>query len=237
MIFSDRADAGRRLAEALGHLRGRDCVVAALVRGGVPVAAEVAEALAAPLEVLVVRKVGAPANPEFGIGAVSEDGQVVANPRAVALTGVSEERFAELARAEAAEVERRVRRYRGDRPRIPFEGRTVVVVDDGVATGVSARAGVQVARRLGAAEVVLAVPVGAPETVRSLAELVDELVCLEQPPDFHAVGTWYADFAQVGDDEVVSLLAEHAGAGEGRGGPTAPRGPTPPGTGSPRWPA
>lgn len=216
MIFRDRRDAGRRLAGALAHIRGRDSVVAALVRGGVPVATEVAAALDAPLEVLVVRKVGAPSNPEFGIGAVGEDGHVVASPRALALTGVSEERFAELARAEMEEVDRRVRRYRGDRPRVAFDGRNVVVVDDGLATGISARAGVEVALRLGAARVVLAVPVGAPETVRDLMEVADEVVCLEQPPDFRAVGSWYDDFAQVGDDEVVSLLAGAGGGGPAR---------------------
>lgn len=206
MIFHDRRDAGRRLAAALEHVPGENCVVAALVRGGVPVGAEVAAALGAPLEVLVVRKVGAPTNPEFGIGAVGEDGHVIANPRAVAMTGVSEERFSDLARREMEEVQRRVERYRGGRPRVPFDGKTVVVVDDGLATGVSARAGVELSRRLGAAEVILAVPVGAPETVRSLMDVADEVVCLEQPADFRAVGTWYADFAQVTDEEVLASL-------------------------------
>lgn len=211
MIFRDRRDAGRRLAAALTRWRGQDCVVAALVRGGVPVGAEVADALGAPLEVLVVRKVGAPHNPEFGIGAVGEDGHVIASPRALALTGVTEERFAELARAEMVEVARRVERYRGGRPRMPFDGRTVILVDDGLATGVSARAGIEVARRLGAASVVLAVPVGAPETVRELERVADAVVCLEQPPDFRAVGSWYDDFAQVGDEEVVSVLVGAGG--------------------------
>lgn len=206
MIYRDRADAGRRLAVELEAFADRDCVVAALVRGGVPVAAEVAHALHAPLEVLVVRKVGAPSNPEFGIGAVGEDGHVIVNERAVSLTGVSEEQFAELARREALEVERRIERYRGDRARAPFDGRTVIVVDDGLATGVTARAGVEVARRLGAAEVVLAVPVGAPETVRELRLVADQVVCPETPPDFRAVGSWYEDFAQVSDAEVVSEL-------------------------------
>lgn len=207
MIFDDRTDAGRRLAERLGHLAGDDTVVAALVRGGVPVATEVSDVLGAPLEVLVVRKVGAPSNPEFGIGAVGEDGHVVTNPRAMAMTGIDDERFEELARVEGEEVRRRVEAYRGERPRVPFGGRTVVVVDDGLATGVTALTGVEVARRLGARRVVVAVPVGAPESVRMLEESADEVVCLETPPDFRAVGSWYRDFAQVTDAEVTQILA------------------------------
>ena len=206
MIFRDRRDAGRRLAAALGSLRGRDCVVAALVRGGVPVGAEVAAALDLPLEILVVRKVGAPFSPEFGIGAVGEDGHVVANPGAVGLTGTSEEQFGRLAEAEMGEVRRRVHLYRGDRTHIPFDGRTVILVDDGLATGVSARAAIEIARRMGAQSIILAVPVGAPDTVRELATIADEVVCLQQPPDFHAVGSWYDDFTQVSDEEVASVL-------------------------------
>ncbi len=206
MRFQDRRDAGRALAERLAHLADDDVVVAALVRGGIPVAAEVARALHAPLEALVVRKVGAPSNPEFGIGAVSEEGRVVRNPRALQMADIDETRFRELAGEQQAEVERRVSLYRGDRPRERFERRTVVVVDDGLATGVSATAGVEVAREMGAAKVVLAVPVGAPESVRRLEGIADEVVCPEQPADFRAVGSWYVDFAQVSDDDVRQIL-------------------------------
>ncbi len=208
MIFADRAEAGRRLGDRLEHLRAGRPVVAALVRGGVPVAAEVAAGLGAPLEVLVVRKVGAPDNPEFGIGAVGEDGHVVANPRALEMTRVDTERFRRLAAAELPEVDRRVRAYRGERPRVPFSERTVIVVDDGLATGASAKAAVEVARALGAAKVVLAVPVGPPDSVRELEQVADEVVCLDAPPDFRAVGSWYRDFTQVDDDEVIRLLDE-----------------------------
>ncbi|MBI2169652.1 MAG: phosphoribosyltransferase [Actinobacteria bacterium] len=214
MIFRDRRDAGERLAAALDDLRSReDVVVAGLVRGGVPVAAEVAASVGAPLEVLVVRKVGAPTNPEYGIGAVAEGGLVVANPRALELTGVSDEGFQELARAEAVEVQRRVERYRAGRPRASFEGKAVVIVDDGLATGVTAHAGIEAARRMGARQVILAVPVGSAETVQDLGLVADRVVCLEQPPDFRAVGTWYQNFAQVSDAEVVIALAPRGGAG------------------------
>lgn len=218
MIFADRADAGRRLAAQLVAHRGPTTVVAGLARGGIPVAAEVAAALEAPLEVLVVRKIGAPGNPEYGMGAVGEDGHVVTNRTAVQTLGVTEAEFDRLAGDEAREVARRVAKYRGGRPREPFEGRTVVIVDDGLATGVTARAGVDIARRMGAAAVVLAVPVGAPESVRSLREVADEVVCLDEPPEFRAVGNWYADFAQVSDADVISLLAGDA---------TPPRPPAP----------
>lgn len=206
MRFQDRREAGRALAEHLAYLAGDDVVVAALVRGGMPVAVEVSRALDALLEALVVRKVGAPFNPEFGIGAVSEEGHVVRNQRALETANVDEAQFRQLAEEQQAEVERRVSLYRGDRPRERFEGRTVVVVDDGLATGVSATAGVEVARQMGAEKVVLAVPVGAPESVRRLEDVADEVVCPERPADFRAVGSWYVDFAQVSDDDVKQIL-------------------------------
>lgn len=209
VLFHDRRDAGSQLAERLDHLRGPDAapVVAALVRGGVPVADEVARSLEAPLEILVVRKVGAPSNPEFGIGAIAEGGHTVQSPRALALTNVDTAHFEELARREQDEVERRVRAYRGDRPRVPFDGRPVVVVDDGLATGVTARVAAEAVRALGAARVVVAVPVGAPDSVRMLEEAADEVVVLHAPADFRAVGSWYANFGQTSDEEVVEILA------------------------------
>lgn len=208
MSFADRAEAGRRLAERLEGFAGTRSIVAGLARGGVPVAAEIARRLDLRLEVLVVRKIGAPGNREYGIGAVGEDGHLVASPDAVATAGLSDDAFRELAREQADEVARRVERYRGGRSHHAFTDETVILVDDGLATGVTARAGVDMARRWGAATVVLAIPVGALETVRSFDGVADDVVCLETPAEFRAVGNWYADFNQVTDDEVVRLLAD-----------------------------
>lgn len=207
MPFQDRADAGQQLATALQGMDLARPVVLALVRGGAPVAAEVARALGTDLDVLVVRKVGAPGNPEFGVGAVGERGHVVRNERAMGIAGVDGARFEELAAREREEVDRRLTLYRGDRPGVSLADRTAVIVDDGLATGVSARAAVEVAAGLGAKKVVLAVPVGPPDTVTALREVADEVVCLESPPDFRAVGSWYQDFTQVSDEEVAHILA------------------------------
>ena len=162
MVFADRVDAGRRLAARLGHLRGEPVVVLGLPRGGVPVAFEVAAALGAPLDVIVVRKLGVPFQPELGMGAIGEDGARIINDEIVRLAGVTDRQLAEVESRERAELERRALRFRGDRPRVPLEGRIAVVVDDGIATGSTARAACQVARAHGAARVVLAVPVAPP---------------------------------------------------------------------------
>ncbi|MGY1711759.1 phosphoribosyltransferase [Geodermatophilus sp. SYSU D00758] len=213
MPFADRRDAGRQLGARLADLGPADPVVLGLPRGGVPVAAEVARALGAPLDVVLVRKLGLPARPELAMGAVGEDGAVVLNRDVLARSGVGEEALAAVERQERAELDRRARAFRGDRPRVPLAGRTAVVVDDGVATGATARAACAVARALGAARVVLAVPVAAPRVVAELAGEVDELVALESPPGFRAVGQVYGDFTQTPDEEVVSLLAG-GGAGQ-----------------------
>ncbi len=163
MRFRNRPDAGRRLASRLEFLRGEDVVVLGLPRGGVPVAAEVARALGAPLDVILVRKLGVPAQPELGLGAIGESGARVINPEVVRYAKVSEAEIAQVERKERAELERRARRFRGDQPHVPLAGRIAVIVDDGIATGSTARAACQVARALGAATVVLAVPV-APTT-------------------------------------------------------------------------
>uniref|UniRef100_A0AAU3H194 Phosphoribosyltransferase n=1 Tax=Streptomyces sp. NBC_01401 TaxID=2903854 RepID=A0AAU3H194_9ACTN len=210
MLFTDRTDAGRRLAVALRHLERRDPVVLGLPRGGVPVAYEVAQALGAPLDVIVVRKLGVPYHPELGFGAIGEDGARVISDEIVRRTGVSDEGLASVERAEEAELLRRAGTYREGRPRLPLAGRTVVVVDDGVATGATARAACQVVRAQGAAHVVLAVPVASPDVAARLREDVDEVVCLSTPQLFSAVGEWYRDFSQTSDDEVVSLLARAA---------------------------
>ena len=214
MRFRDRADAGRQLASRLLPLRREDVVVLGLPRGGVAVAAEVAGALAAPLDVILVRKLGVPAQPELGMGAIGEDGARVINADVVRYAGVSAADIAAVERRERSELERRIKRFRGDAPREPLAGRVAVLVDDGIATGSTARAACQVARAQGAARVVLAVPVAPPSAGAALAGDADELVCLETPQRFLAIGEWYEDFSQTRDEEVVSLLrtarAEHA---------------------------
>ncbi|TXS24222.1 phosphoribosyltransferase family protein [Streptomyces sp. gb1(2016)] len=207
MLFTDRTDAGRQLAEALRHLERRDPVVLGLPRGGVPVAYEVARALGAPLDVIVVRKLGVPYRPELGFGAIGEGGARVISDEIVRHAGVREKDLEAVERAEEAELLRRAQTYREGRPRLPLEGRTVVVVDDGIATGATARAACQVVRAQGASHVVLAVPVASPDVAARLREDVDEVVCLSTPHLFSAVGEWYRDFSQTSDEEVVSLLA------------------------------
>jgi len=214
MRFRNRSDAGRRLASRLQFLRGEDVVVLGLPRGGVPVAAEVARALGAPLDVILVRKLGVPAQPELGLGAIGESGARVINPDVVRYAHVSAEQIAQVEAKERAELERRAQRFRADAPHEPLAGRTAVIVDDGIATGSTARAACQVARALGAATVVLAVPVAPPSADRALRGDADEVICLEMPDRFLAIGEWYEDFAQTSDEEVVALLrAAHAGPG------------------------
>src|SRR5215470_14669958 len=239
MSFLDRSDAGRRLANRMLHLRGEDVVVLALPRGGVPVAAEVARALGAPLDVIVVRKLGVPVQPELGMGAIGEGDVRIINPEVVAITHVTDAEIAAVERRERAELDRRARRFRGDRPRTPLAGRTAIIIDDGIATGSTARAACQVARAQGAARVVLAVPVAPPSACRALTADADEVICLETPGHFLAIGEWYQDFSQTSDREVVSLLqraaverrqaetAHLAGESGGAGRPAPAAGPTP----------
>src|SRR5947207_8962373 len=233
MSFLDRSDAGRRLANRMLHLRGEDVVVLALPRGGVPVAAEVARALGAPLDVIVVRKLGVPVQPELGMGAIGEGDVRIINPEVVAIAHVTDAQIATVERRERAELDRRARRFRGDRPRTPLAGRTAVIIDDGIATGSTARAACEVARAQGAARVVLAVPVAPPSACAALAAGADEVICLETPAHFLAIGEWYQDFSQTSDREVVSLLqraaadrspagAAHPAAGGGGTGEPAP---------------
>lgn len=211
MAFIDRIDAGRRLADRLRHLRGLDLVVAGLPRGGVPVAAEVARALDAPLDVMVVRKLGVPFQPELGMGAIGEDGVRIINDDIVRMAQISAEELAAVETRERAELDRRARRYRGDRDRVPLEGRTVIVVDDGIATGSTARAACQVARAHGATHVVLAVPVAPPGWTASLEGDADELICLETPAWFAAIGQCYADFSPTSDEQVTACLHQATG--------------------------
>jgi putative phosphoribosyl transferase len=213
-MFVDRTDAGRQLARRLLATREESPVVLGLPRGGLPVALEVARALGAPLDVLVSRKLGAPESPEYGIGAIAEGGAVYLRSDAIREIGLSDRDVAEIAEREGAEVERRVRRYRGARPALEVRGRTVILVDDGIATGGTARAAVRALRDRGAARVVLAVPVVARGTAERLAAEVDALVFVEAPDDFYAVGQWYEDFRQTSDEEVEACLAA-ARAAEG----------------------
>ena len=204
--FADRADAGRRLVSALAGYRGRDVLVLGLPRGGIPVAHQVAEALGAPLDVLVVRKLGVPYQPELAFGAIGEGDVRVLNDRVLRRIEVSAEDLAAVEDTERVELDRRVRLYRGGRPGLPLAGRVVLIVDDGFATGATARAAALVARAQGAATVVLAAPIGAPETVAHLRGVADDVVCLGMPRSFTAVGQAYDDFSQTSDAEVCSLL-------------------------------
>jgi putative phosphoribosyl transferase len=183
-------------------------VVLALPRGGVPVAFEVAVTLVAPLEVLVARKVGAPGREEFGIGAIAEGSGDPVMSSSAALVGVGPSLFDELVRRERGELQRRVELYRGDRPLPPVHGRDAIVVDDGLATGVTAEAAIRAVRALAPARVVLAVPVAAPDTVLRLRAVADEVVAVMAPEGFMAVGSWYDDFTPTSDREVTDLLAE-----------------------------
>lgn len=211
-MFADRADAGRRLAARLEHLRGPDLVVLGLPRGGVVVAAEVARALGAPLDVLVVRKLGHPAQPELAVGALGEEGVRVLTPGLA--DRLDPAQLAPIERRERAALQTRVARLRQDHPRTDLHGRTALVVDDGIATGATIRAGCLVARALGARRVVVGAPVAAPQAVRELVE-ADEVVSAETPTHFVAVGHHYRDFGQTSEDEVLALLDASRPAGPG----------------------
>jgi len=213
--FRDRKDAGSKLARVLEPYREESPAVFALPRGGVPVGYEVALALDAPLDVLVARKLGAPDQPEFGIGAVAPGGVRVLNEEAIRRLGIPEGYLAQITQQEAAEVERRLRHFRGGLPETPVAGRTAILVDDGLATGVTARAAVEALRLRGPGRIVLAAPVCAAQTAQAFEPHVDRLVCLRCPPDLGAIGFWYADFEQTEDEEVIALLEEARRRGPG----------------------
>ena len=204
--FRDRRDAGERLAARLASYASESPVVVGLPRGGVVVAAVVADALGAPLDVIVVRKLGVPSQPELGMGAVGEDGVIVRTEPVIQAARVTPEQFDAVVVRERAEVARRAERFRGSRAPESLAGRTVIVVDDGIATGGTARAALEVVRVQGARRVVLAVPVAPPDTLRELESVADEVVCLDAPRWFHAVGQHYTDFTQTSDADVVELL-------------------------------
>jgi putative phosphoribosyl transferase len=207
MRFADRVDAGRRLAPAVQKVADGDVVVLGLPRGGVPVAAEVAKVLGAPLDVIVVRKLGVPRQPELAMGAVGEGGVCVLEPATIRAAHVSQEELAEIQQREREQVELRTRMFRGDRPGVSLQGRTVIVVDDGIATGATMRAACRIVRERGARRVVAAVPVAAGSAAARLAGDADETVCLQTPAPFMGVGRWYRDFSPTSDAEVINLLA------------------------------
>ena len=210
MPFTDRSDAGRKLAALLMKFKDADPVVLALPRGGAPVAAEIARALACPLDLLLVRKIGVPVQPELAMGAVVDghDPVTVRNEDVIAMAGISEDDFARVRDAELAEIERRHKDYLGNRPPVPVEGHTAIVVDDGVATGATTRAALRAVRMRNPKTLVLAVPVGPTETLESLAADVDEVVAVESHEPFGALGYFYRDFHQLEDADVIAILKE-----------------------------
>jgi predicted phosphoribosyltransferase len=207
-VFQDRAEAGRALAARLEDYRDSDAVVTALPRGGVPVAAEVARALHLPLTLTLVRKVGVPGHRELAAAAIAGPGgeHLIENPGVIAMAGIDPATLERLAADERKELRRRAARYLGGRPPVPVSGRTVLVVDDGLATGATMAAAVASLKASGAAKVIVAVPVGASDTVARLRTTADAVICLEEPDPFHAVGAHYRSFPQVPDDEVMALL-------------------------------
>lgn len=212
--FKDRRTAGRALGDHLKKMGLADPVVLAMPRGGVPVAVEIALALHAPIDLVLVRKIGAPFQPELAAGAVvdGDKPEIVVNEEVVRLAGITRDYINDQAKDELAEIERRRHVYLEGRPRVPLEGRTLVLVDDGIATGASARAALAALRRKNPRKLILAVPVAPADTVERLKDDVDEVVCLATPEPFYAIGMHYDDFHQVPDDEVIRLLNEAAAA-------------------------
>jgi putative phosphoribosyl transferase len=208
MMFQDRSAAGRRLAKALAEYKGRNAVVLALPRGGVPVAAEVAAALDAPLDLILVRKIGVPAQPELAMGAVVDGTApiVVRNEDVIELSGTTADEFKAECERQLAEIERRRQLYIGERARADVAGQVVIVIDDGIATGATTRAALQAIRNRKPKELVLAIPVAPPDAIEKLRPEVDALICLETPEMFGAIGYFYRDFRQVSDQEVVAIL-------------------------------
>jgi predicted phosphoribosyltransferase len=218
MQYLDRRDAGMQLAAELLPFAEEQPVIVALPRGGVPVGVEVARALHAPIEILAVRKLGAPGNPELAVGAVAEDGSGVLDPRSAGMLGMTQALLDERLEEESRELRRRVARYRHDQPFIPLGGRTAIVIDDGMATGMTDLAAVRAVRKRGAERVLLGVPVGSGEAVAMLEEEADRVICLTVPRRLYGVGMWYQDFSPVSDEEVLALLAEVRGGTAGSTG-------------------
>jgi predicted phosphoribosyltransferase len=208
MLFRNRTDAGRQLAKALLKYKSRHPVILALPRGGVSVAAEVAAALDAPLDLLLVRKIGLPSQPELAMGAVTdgEEPTIIRNRDVIELSGISADEFDAVCEEERTEIERRRKRYLGDRARSKVKGQVVIIIDDGIATGATTLAAIRAVRRREPKELVLAVPVAPLDTINMLQPEVDAIVCLDTPEDLGAIGYFYRDFRQVSDDEVIAAL-------------------------------
>jgi predicted phosphoribosyltransferase len=208
MPFKDRSDAGRKLAKALGQYKDQQPVILALPRGGVPVAAEVAAVLKAPLDLILVRKVGVPFQPELAMGAVVDGGAplIVRNEDVIQLAGIQESEFKAVCDGELVEIERRRQRYLGSRERVDVSGHTAIVIDDGVATGATTRAALRATRMRNPKRLVLAVPVGPTDNIAELRSEADDVVCLEDHEFFGAIGVYYANFSQVSDEEVIEIL-------------------------------
>lgn len=220
VAFEDRTQAGRRLAEELAEYAGRgDVLVLALPRGGVPVGYEIAERLDAPMDIFLVRKLGAPGNPELAMGAIASGGVRVLNNDVISVLRISEDQIEQVAGREQEELERRERAYRGDRPRPEVQGKVVILVDDGLATGATMRAAVRALRSRGPERIVVAVGTAPPDTVRQMEQWVEEVVCLVTPRPFFGVGGSYRDFSQMTDEEVKRLLERaRRPSTEGEGG-------------------
>jgi putative phosphoribosyl transferase len=206
MAFADRSEAGRRLAVSLAEFADQDVVVLGLPRGGVVVAAEVADALGAPLDVIVVRKLGFPSQPELAMGAIGEGGAKVINAEGALLAREDPDGAADVERHEREELARRAACFRGQQARVQVRGKTVIVVDDGIATGATIRVACEVARAQGAARIVAAAPIAPASVIVDLANVADQVVCPHTPRHFHAIGQWYDDFSPTPDDVVVQIL-------------------------------
>ena len=214
MPFADRTEAGRKLANALAAYKGRNAVVLALPRGGVPVAAQVAEALRAPMDLILVRKIGVPMQPELAMGAVVDGASplIVRNEDVIQLAGIEEAEFKRVCDDELAEIERRRKLYLGGRDRVEVEGRVAIVVDDGIATGATTRAALRATRARKPKKLVLAVPVAPTDSLAAMKAEADQVVCLEDYESFGAIGYYYSDFRQTSDQEVIDTLARFAPA-------------------------
>lgn len=214
MIFKDRVEAGQKLAQRLAFLkpRAKDVIVLAVPRGGVVVGAEIAKALGAPLDVYITRKIGAPGNEELAIGAVSSDGTIVMDYYLAQATGADDQYIAQETARQQREIARRLKLYRGDRPAPSLKGKIVVLVDDGVATGATTMAALRALRKQDPAELILAVPVGPPDSIERLGQEADQVICLATPEPFWAVGRFFLDWSQTSDEEVIALLNKFAKA-------------------------